>query len=110
MSHKLDVFMQQHQEEIRSMQDFSRQILSEMKTLVEHIVGERTATVVLRALSHEEARQEILDLFRSSEGPLFYSDIAERLQMDLEQVLKVTTELETEGLIGEIGNHGQERS
>ena len=92
------------------MQDFSRQILSEMKTLVEHIVGERTATVVLRALSHEEARQEILDLFRSSEGPLFYSDIAERLQMDLEQVLKVTTELETEGLIGEIGNHGQERS
>ena len=39
MSHKLDVFMQQHQEEIRSMQDFSRQILSEMKTLVEHIVG-----------------------------------------------------------------------
>ena len=65
---------------------------------------------MLRALSHEEARQEILDLFRSSEGPLFYSDIAERLQMDLEQVLKVTTELETEGLIGEIGNHGQERS
>ena len=42
---------------------------------------------MLRALSHEEARQEILDLFRSSEGPLFYSDIAEPLQMDLEQVL-----------------------
>ena len=82
--------------------------MSEMKTVAGHIVGERTTTVVLRALSHDEARKEMLDLYRSIEGPLFYSDIAERLQMDLEQVLKVATELEEEGLIGEIGNHGQE--
>ena len=77
--------------------------MSEMKTLAGHIVGERTTTVVLRALAHDEARQEMLDLFRSSDGPLFYSDIAERLQMDLEQVLKVATELEQEGLIGDAG-------
>ena len=109
MSQKLDTFMQQHRDEIRSMQQFNRAIMSEMKTLVEHIVDERTTTVVLRALSHDEARREMLDLFRSSDGPLFYSDIAERLQMDLEQVLKVATELEQEGLIGEIGNHGQEK-
>ena len=66
MSRKLDTFMQQHRDEIQSMQKFSRVILSEMKTLVEHIVGERTTTVILRALSHDEARQEVLDLFRSS--------------------------------------------
>ena len=55
---------------------------------------------VLRERSDDAARSEILDLFRS-EGTLFYSDIAERLQMDLEQVVRVTYELELEGLIAE---------
>jgi DNA-binding MarR family transcriptional regulator len=78
----------------------------EMKKLVEHIVGnpDRTSTVILRALPRDEAKREVLELFQSSTGPLFYSDIAERLQMDLEQVLDVTTELEREGLIGEQEN------
>lgn len=98
--------MQQHRDEIRSSQQFNRTILDEMKKLVEHIVGERTSTVVLRTLSPEEARREILDLFRSATGPLFYSDIAERLQIDLEQVLEITNEMERDGLIGELGNHG----
>ena len=74
-----------------------------MKTLVEHIVGERTSTVVLRTLTHDEAKDEILNLFRSATAPLFYSDIAEQLGIDLEQVLEITNELEREGLIGELG-------
>jgi predicted transcriptional regulator len=100
MSGKLDTFMQQHREEIRESQRFNHAIMAEMKKLVEHIAGERTKTVVLRALSKDDAKREVLDLFRSSTGPLFYSDIAERLQMDLEQVLEVTSEMEREGLIG----------
>jgi dCTP deaminase len=104
MSKKLDIFMQQHRDEIRAYQDFNQRMMAEMKKLVEHVVSDRVSTVVLRALPREEAKQEILNLFRSATGPLFYSDIAERLQMDLEQVLDVTTELEREGLIGEQGN------
>jgi hypothetical protein len=73
MSQKLDTFMQQHREEIRCSQQFNQALLAEMKKLVEHIVGERSSTVVLRALSREEARDEILSLFRSATGPLFYS-------------------------------------
>ena len=98
--------MDQHRQEIRALQKFNQEFMSELKALVQHIVGERATSVVIRALSHEEARQEVLDLYRSSEDPLYYSDIAERLQMDLEQVLTVTTELEQEGLIGEVGDHG----
>jgi deoxycytidine triphosphate deaminase len=117
MSQKLDTFMQQHLDEIRSSQRFTQALMSEnqalfveMKKLVQHIVGERISTVVPRALSPEEAKREILDLFRSTRGPLFYSDIAERLQIDLEQVLEITNELEREGLIGELGNHGPAKS
>jgi len=110
MSKKIDTFMQQHRDEIRLMQQFHQAILTEMKKLVEHLVGERTSTVVLRTISHDEARKEVLDLYRSTSGPLFYSDVAERLQMDLEQVLVIANELEREGLIGEIGNYGAERS
>ncbi len=104
MSKKLDIFMQQHRDEIRAYQEFNQRMMAEMKKLVEHVVSDRVSTVVLRALPREEAKQEVLNLFRSATGPLFYSDIAERLQMDLEQVLDVTTELEREGLIGEQGN------
>ena len=109
MAEKLDTFMDQHRQEIALMHELNRALMSEMKNLVEHIVGERTTTVILRTLSHEEARNEILDLFKSTKDPLFYSDIAERLQMDLEQVLEITTELEREGLIGELGQHGRSR-
>jgi dCTP deaminase len=106
MSHRLDTFMKQHSDEIRHSQQFNQALLTEMKKLVEHIVGERTSTVILRSLSRDQAKQEIVDLFRSTTGPLFYSDIAERLQMDLEQVLEITHELEREGVIGELGSHG----
>jgi dCTP deaminase len=107
MSKKLDTFMQQHRDEIRAYQQFNQGIMAEMKKLVEHVVSDRVSTVVLRALPREEAKREVLDLFRSASGPLFYSDIAERLQMDLEQVLDITNELEREGLIGELGSpHG----
>ena len=81
-------------------------LVTEIKKLVEHMVGQqRVSTVVLRSLSRDQAKQEILDLFKSTTGPLFYSDIAERLQMDLEQVLEITNELEREGVIGEPGSH-----
>lgn len=110
MSQKLETFMQQHREEIRSSQRFNQALLAEMKKLVEHIVGEHAGTVVLRALSREQAREEILNLFRSTAGPLFYSDIAQRLGLDLEQVLEITNELEREGIIGELGDHGSTKS
>ena len=106
MSKKLDTFMDQHRQEIRALQEFNQEVMSELRILVQHVVGEKPTSVVIRALSNEEARQEVLDLYRSSDSSLYYSDIAERLQMDLEQVLKVTTELEEEGLIGEVGDHG----
>ncbi len=106
MAQKLDTFMEQHREEIRALQEFNQRVMSELKELVQQIVGEKSTSIVIRALSHDEARQEVLDLYRSSEDPLFYSDVAERLQMDLEQVLTVTAELEQEGLIGEVGKNG----
>jgi len=110
MSGKLDTFMRQHREELRAMQKFTSDTISEMKKLVEYIVGGRETTIVLRTLTHDEARQEILELFRSSTQPLYYSDIAERLQLDLEQVLQITTEPEREGLIGEMKPYGSEES
>jgi predicted Rossmann fold nucleotide-binding protein DprA/Smf involved in DNA uptake len=107
MSQKIDAFILQHRQEIQSMQAFNKGLMSEMKKLVEYIVGGRETTIVLRTFSRNEARQEILSLFKAAKEPLYYSDIAEQLQMDLEQVLEITTELEREGLIGE-RKHGSE--
>jgi hypothetical protein len=104
LSDKLTSFVKQHSDEIRASQQFTQRILAEMKMLVEHIVGERNNTVILRTLSKEEARAEILSLFKSMTGPLFYSDIAQQLGLDLEQVLEITNELEREGIIGELSN------
>ena len=105
MSQKLDEFMQQHREEIRSMQEFNRATLTEMKKLVEYIVGERRTTVVLRAIPHDQAKQEILRAFKEARGSLFYSDIAERLRLDLELVVELCKELESEGHIGVLNRY-----
>jgi hypothetical protein len=57
--------------------------------------------IVLRTVSKDEAKREVLELFQAG-GTFFYSDIAERLRLDLPMVVEICQELEEEGEIGEI--------
>ena len=106
MSAKLDTLMEHHRTEIKAMQTSNQQLLASVERVVEQVASEETSTMVIRSLTLEEAKKEVLDLLRSQKGPLHYSDIAEDLQMDLNQLLEVTTALEEEGLIGEPESHG----
>lgn len=54
--------------------------------------------IVLRSVTREQAKQEILELFQSGET-LFYSDIARRLGLDLPQVVEICEELRDAGEI-----------
>ena len=54
--------------------------------------------IVLREITKEEARREIVDLF-AAEDILYYSDISERLSIDLETVVEICRELKAEGAI-----------
>jgi len=56
--------------------------------------------IILRAISREQAKREVLDLFDEYKN-LDHGDIAERLRLDLEQVVEVVGELEKEGKIEE---------
>ncbi len=62
--------------------------------------------IVLRTISREEAKQEILELFQAG-GSFFYSDISERLRLDLPLVVELCQELENEGEIGEVERQTQ---
>ena len=55
--------------------------------------------IVLREVTAEEARSEIVDLFATGET-LYYSDISERLRIDLELVVDICQELQQQGAIG----------
>lgn len=48
----------------------------------------------------EPLRERILNLFRTRNGPLYYSDIADDLHEGLEDTVRVCDELEREGIIG----------
>ena len=54
--------------------------------------------IELREISRGKAKQEILELFQNGET-LFYSDLAERLRIDLPLVVEICQELEKEGEI-----------
>ena len=99
----------QHSAEVRSIQQFNTDLLAEMKKLVEHIVDQRPTTMVLRAISRDQAKGEILELFKKTNKTLFYSDVSERLSLDLELVVELCNELEKEGLIGVLANHETKR-
>ena len=94
LSKKFDTFLERYEKQNHELTEFNRALLTEMKTLIEHIVGERPRTVVLRAIPRAQATDEILKLFESARGPLFYSDVAERLSLDLELVVELCHELE----------------
>ena len=59
--------------------------------------------IVLRELSKEEAKREILELF-SRQDRLYYSDIAEQLSLDLKLVVDICNELQAAGEIHVLGN------
>ena len=71
--------------------------LEEEVEVLKTAVG-REEVVVLRTLSREEARQEIVEMFQSGET-LFYSDVARRLRLDLALVVELCNELEGEEAI-----------
>lgn len=100
MARKFDDFLANYTRENQKNARFNRGLLREMKQLVEHILGERVQTIVLRSIPREQAKAEILKLYKDSSEPLFYSDVAQRLSLDLEVVLELCTELEKEGRIG----------
>lgn len=100
LSTKFDEFLAGYSKQNTDNAEFNRALLKEMKTLVDHILGERVQTVVLRAIPKEQAKKEILDLYKQSHTALFYSDVAEKLRLDLELVLELCIELENEGRIG----------
>lgn len=55
--------------------------------------------MILRTITRDQAKKEILDLLDKSDK-LYYYDIAEALQLDLEQVVELMSELESEGCVG----------
>ena len=78
--------------------------------MIAHIANERPHTVVLRAIPRKQAKDEIIKLFKESTKPLFYSDIAEQLNLDLELVVELCNELEQEKQIGVLSRYEAKRS
>jgi dCTP deaminase len=109
LSEKFDNFLESYEKQNRELGEFNRALLTEMKKLIEHIVGERPTTVVLRAIPRSQAKDEILALFKKSRKTLFYSDLAEQLNLDLELVVELCNELEGEGCIGVLTSHETKR-
>ena len=54
--------------------------------------------IELREVTMDEARAEIVDLFATGET-LYYSDIADRLRLDLEMVVEICNKLQEEDVI-----------
>ena len=61
--------------------------------------GSEGEIIVLRTVTREQAKQEIRDLFQTGET-LYYSDVAQRLRIDLPLVVEICQELEDEGGVG----------
>lgn len=110
LSQKFDAFLESYDKQNKELAEFNRALLIEMKKLVEHIANERPRTVLLRAIPKKQAKDEIVRLFKESKRTLFYSDVAEQLNLDLELVVELCNELEKQGTIGVLGFHEAKRS
>lgn len=86
--------------------------LTEQVNRLEHIIVETSKrmevmqtrsedVMVLRSITRDEAKTEILDLLDKSDK-LYYYDIAEALRLDLEEVVEIMSELESEGFVGAV--------
>ncbi len=74
---------------------------SELGRVTENYVPE---IIELREVSKQQAKEEISDLFGTTEGPLYFSDIEAQLGIELNLVVEVCKELIDEGAISLDGN------
>ena len=73
------------------------QVIEKRLTKIEAIIP-KERLVILREVSREEAKEDILGLFHQ-EQILYYSDIAEQLGLDLKLVVEICNELQSKGEI-----------
>jgi cell division protein FtsB len=64
---------------------------------------QETGVILLRSIPKDQAKQEIRQLFASGET-LYYSDIVQRLGLDIALVVELCQELEAEGEVMTLGN------
>ena len=84
------------QTEIDELRDRVTTLEEQIETLEEASIED---VIVLRTITREDAETEILALFTAGET-LYYSDIAERLRIDLPMVVEICQELRERGEIG----------
>jgi hypothetical protein len=70
----------------------------EMRVRALEKAAPESRTVILRTIPEDEARHEIAALFEEGKE-LFYSDVAERLGLDLALVVRLCEQLAAEGRI-----------
>lgn len=80
-------------EKLKALEEIVSDLGSRIGTIAERVI-------VLRTITREEARNEIIKLFQEG-GIHDYGEIAETLRLDLPMVVDICNELEREGLIGE---------
>jgi hypothetical protein len=71
--------------------------LEEKMKSIEEILPQKK-TIILREITREDAKVEIEELFKRG-NILYYSDIAEKLRIDLELVVEICEELVKEGKV-----------
>jgi len=75
--------------------------VEELSAMVRRMLATQEQVVVLRTLSREDAKEEIVRLFESGDV-MDYEDLAQRLQLDLRVVVDICRELASEGVIEEL--------
>ncbi len=73
------------------------ELQKKVNKLMENLPTQKT--IILREIDKTQAKQEIKKLFTATDEPLYYSDIAEELKLDLEMVVEICEELIKEGEI-----------
>ena len=85
-------FIMKHLALLEELKQTKRRLLE----LESRIPGEEV--IVIRDITREEAKQEIQQLFESGRT-LYYSDFARELQLDLELVVDICSELQESGVV-----------
>jgi len=85
------------QRENNYLQQQVEELQKKVSKLMESLPTQKT--IILREINKAQAKQEIKKLFTATYEPLYYSDIAEELKLDLEMVVEICQELIKEGEI-----------
>ena len=99
IKHNIEKNTEDEHDKLKYAMELLKKEVNQLKGLVEeNLSGQDRKVVILSNITRDHAKEKILEVIRKQKG-ISYSEISEKIGLELKKTVEICSELESEGMI-----------